>query len=146
MLRISRLTDYGTVVMAYLANNMDQAHNAKDVAEHIHIAQPTVSKLLKLLARAGLLSAQRGVKGGYSLALSSKDISLAQIINAIEGNFALTECSHEQGACAVELSCAIRNNWRVINKALYDTFSAISLVQLAQTTPTRFKRQLESKR
>jgi FeS assembly SUF system regulator len=145
MLRISRLTDYGTVVMAYLANHAQQAHNAKEIALHTRVASPTVSKLLKLLTRAGLLLALRGAKGGYSLAVDAEKISLVQIINAIEGEIALTACSHHQSNCAMEPLCTIRSNWRLINKALYDMLSAISLKQLTKTTPAaiaQLKKQL----
>lgn len=150
MLRISRLTDYGTVVMAYLANNADIAHNAKEIAQQTHVALPTVSKLLKLLAKAGLLVAQRGAKGGYSLALPAKDISLAQIIGAMEGNIALTDCSHHQNGCAMESLCAIRSNWRMINEALHEALSAISLGEmikgsLAIQTKKHFTQYLSGK-
>lgn len=145
MLRISRLTDYGTVVMVFLANNVSQAHNAKEIAARTHIAQPTVSKLLKLLTRAGLLQALRGAKGGYSLAQAAKTISLVQIINAIEGNIALTECSHHQGNCSMEPSCTIRSHWRLINKVLHNTLSTIRLDQMIKTSTVavaQLKKQL----
>lgn len=130
MLRISKLTDYGTVVMAYLASHPTTGHTAKEIAENTHITLPTVSKLLKLLAKSGLLVAQRGAKGGYGLATAAKNISLAQIINSLEGGIALTDCSHGNGHCAVEKQCAIRSNWRTISDVLRETLSAISLTQI----------------
>lgn len=144
MLRISRLTDYGTVVMAYLANHMG-SHTAKDIAQATHIALPTVSKLLKLLARAELLAAQRGAKGGYGLALAAKDISLAKIIQALEGQqIALTECGHHKGGCSMEMQCAIKSNWRMVSEALRQTLSAISLAEMTKPIAlTRLKQNLQ---
>lgn len=136
MLRISRLTDYSTIVMAYLAAHSDRAHKAKDIAQHTHVALPTVSKLLKLLTRAGLLVAQRGAKGGYILAIPAEKITLAQVIHAIEGNIALTECGHHHSTCMMESLCAIRGNWRIINGAIQETLQKISLAEM--TKPIRF--------
>lgn len=132
MLRISKLTDYGIVVMAYLASHKNLAHNAKQIAHNIHIALPTVSKLLKLLTRQGLLNAQRGVKGGYSLAQPADSISIATIIAALEGDLGLTECSHKKSNCAVESRCAIRNNWQIISNAIETTLSKITLAEMTQ--------------
>jgi FeS assembly SUF system regulator len=134
MLKISKLTDYGTVVMAYLANNNGpmNVHAAKDIAQQTHVALPTVSKLLKLLARAGLLAAHRGVKGGYSLAYRPEAISLAQIIQAMEGDISLTECGHHSGLCAMETLCAIRNNWRTISGVIHDALKSISLADMTK--------------
>lgn len=130
MLRITKLTDYGTVVMAYLASHPEGDHAAKEIAEQTGISLPTVSKLLKLLAGKGLLNAQRGVKGGYRLAKPTHEISLAQIVHALEGDIALTACSHGNGKCAVESQCALRSNWRTISDVIQETLSAISLLQM----------------
>ena len=132
MLRISKLTDYGIVVMAYLASHQDFTQNAKQIAQNIYIALPTVSKLLKLLTRQGLLNAQRGVKGGYSLAHPANSISIAKIIAALEGDLALTECSHKKGHCVVEPRCAIRNHWQIINKAIETSLNKITLAEMTQ--------------
>lgn len=131
MLRISKLTDYGTVIMAFLASNSDVAYSASDIAQHTRVNSPTVSKILKLLARAGLLTAHRGNKGGYQLAIPAEKISLAQILYAIEGGeIALTECGHSKGHCAVETLCAIRSNWRTIGQVLRETLQQINLYQM----------------
>jgi len=133
MLRISKLTDYATVVMAYLANNSKQPHNAKTIAHDTHIALPTVSKLLKVLTRHNLLIAQRGAKGGYSLATTANKISVVQIIQALEGDFALTECSHTKGSCSIETTgCAIRSNWRTVSEIIRSTLSNITLAEMIQ--------------
>jgi FeS assembly SUF system regulator len=130
MIRISKLADYGTLIMSYLASAPRQAHNARDIATHTHIALPTVSKLLKLLANNGLLLSQRGVKGGYTLALPAEQISMAKIIDALDGSIALTECSHGAGLCAVEQYCTIRHNWRSISSIVHEILIKVTLAEM----------------
>jgi len=132
MLRISKLTDYGTLVMAFLASDALATHTAKDIAQHTHLALPTVSKLLKLLAKGGLLQAHRGVKGGYSLAKPANKITLAQVISVLEGDFGLTECSHHSNLCSMEMHCAIRSNWRTISDVVRDALKGVSLADMAR--------------
>jgi len=132
MLRVSKLTDYGTVVMAYLASHSSQACNAKEIAEKTKISLPTVSKLLKQLTRHGLLDAKRGIKGGYSLAIAAEKISLATIINAFEGDIAFIDCSNHTKKCTMETSCAISSNWRLINNSIHTTLSKITLADMTQ--------------
>lgn len=148
MLRISKLTDYGVVLMSFLARHAQAACNAKEIAQATKINLPTVSKLLKLLARNGLLAAQRGVNGGYSLAVSAEQISLAQIIYTLEGNIALTECGHTQGLCVMEPQCMIRHNWQTISSAIGETLQGISLAQMivpiaSQHVKHNLKKQLK---
>ncbi len=130
MIRISKLADYGTVVMAYFARKPDLFHTAKDIAQATHVALPTVSKLLKMLARANLLNSQRGAKGGYLLARTATTISLADIINALDGDVALTECSQGKGICAVEHNCTIRKNWRDISSVIHDVLAKMPLQEM----------------
>jgi FeS assembly SUF system regulator len=131
MLRISRLTDYGIVVMAYLASNVDCTHTAKNIALHTRVNLPTVSKLLKLLARGGLLDTQRGAQGGYRLSLNPAKISLSDIIEAIEGEeISLTACGHGKGLCEIEKKCSIRSNWLTISVALRDVLDTITLAEM----------------
>lgn len=146
MLRISKLTDYGTVIMAYLAKHPHQAYTAKIIAQHTQIALPTVSKLLKRLAQQKLLLAQRGAKGGYSLAMAPTEINLAQIIFAIEGEIALTECGHHPGLCSVEPACAIRHNWRTITEAVRHTLNEISLAAMIKPiNPIRLSKDIKQR-
>lgn len=130
MIRISKLADYGTVVMAYLARHADNSYTAKDIAQATHIAPPTVSKLLKTLTRAQLLSSQRGAKGGYSLTRAATTISLADIINALDGGVALTECSQGKGLCAVEHNCSIRKSWRDMTSVVRDILAKMPLQEM----------------
>ena len=131
MLRISKLADYATVVMVYLARHQG-LFNAKEIASQSHLAAPTVSKLLKLLAASQLVVSQRGSKGGYQLAQKAGDISVVQMIQAVEGQKGLTECSYHAGDCALEAVCAIRDNWQVISRAVNDALRKVTLAQLAQ--------------
>lgn len=132
MLRLSKLTDYAIVIMAYLANRCEETSNAKYVAQKTGISLPTTSKLLKRLTQEQLLSAQRGMKGGYQLALPAADISLGKIIKALEGDIALTECSANHHHCAVEKQCGTRNAWHKISEFIEDILFDISLADLRQ--------------
>jgi len=131
MLRISKLTDYGTVVLACLATSPGRRVTATEVAERTRLGLPTVSKLLKSLHRAGLVNSARGVKGGYELARPASGISAAAIIDAIEGPVAITECSGNHSACEHEPSCSTGNAWQRINGAIRRSLDEISLAQLA---------------
>lgn len=132
MLRVSKMADYGTVVMVFLARAGDRVYNAKEIAENIHLTVPTVSKLLKLLAGSGLLQSVRGAKGGYSLARAAEDISVADIIQAVEGSSGLTECALEEGECALEAVCQISDNWQLINTAIQSALASVALSELAK--------------
>src|SRR5688572_33459183 len=100
MIRIAKLTDYGIVLMSHLARAPGRRVNARDLSVEAHLPQPTVSQLLKTLSRGGLLVSQLGVKGGYDLARPASEITVADIITALEGPVALTECtSHVPDAC-----------------------------------------------
>ena len=132
MLRLSKLTDYAVVIMAYLAQHPGLAINAKSIAEQTGISLPTTSKLLKRLSHEGLLQANRGIKGGYQLAYPATAITLAMLIQTLEGPIALTECSHNTRACSLEKQCTIRDNWRRINTFIQTTLMRISLADLSQ--------------
>lgn len=131
MLRISKLTDYGTVILAYLAAHADQMHTASEVAERTRLGLPTVSKLLKNLHRAGLVSSLRGSHGGYQLARPAGDITAAAILDALEGPFALTECSGKHSACGIESTCQVGHSWQRVNAAIHRALSDVSLAELA---------------
>lgn len=143
MLRLSKLTDYAMVIMAYLAQHPERAFSAKSIAGHTGISLPTTSKLLKRLSHEQLLVAHRGIKGGYQLALATTDISLGKIIQTLEGPIVLTECSHTKQVCALERQCNIRNNWRTINAFIRDTLMHISLAELILPFNLTFKSLLK---
>ncbi len=94
MIRFAKLTDYGLVLMTIMARDSVAAvHTARDLAAASRLPLPTVSKVLKQLLQSGLLTSHRGLKGGYGLAKEAAEISVAEIVAAIEGPIALTECS-----------------------------------------------------
>ncbi len=132
MLRISKLADYGTVVMVYLAKCATQLCNARDIALHTHLAVPTVSKLLKKLTAAGLLTSVRGVNGGYRLQRCASEISVAQIIYAMDESRGLTECSAQPNECALQGVCQILGNWRLISRAIESALDSVSLEALGR--------------
>ncbi len=128
MLRISRLTDYGTVLLAHLAAHQATVCSAADVAEATGIAPPTVSKLLKLLARAGLVTSTRGANGGYRLSRAPQEISAADVIDALEGPVSITECG--AGECEHEEVCSVGNAWQRINVAIRRALQDVTLNDL----------------
>jgi len=130
VLRISKLTDYGTVVLAHLAIEPASVCSAADVAQATGIAVPTVSKLLKSLARADLVTSTRGANGGYQLARDPRDISAASVIDALEGPVSITECSATDSHCDYESVCNVGNAWQRINIAIRRALEDISLTDL----------------
>jgi FeS assembly SUF system regulator len=130
MLRVTKLTDYATVVLTALAAQPDRVLSAAGLAEQAGLETPTVSKLLKPLAQAGIVEAFRGANGGYRLARAAADISLIEIVEAIEGPLAMTECSIHAGACGIEHSCNVRGNWRRINDVVADALRGVTLAQM----------------
>lgn len=132
MIRISRLTDYGIVLMSHLAAHGERAHNATQVASEAHLPLPTVSKLLRLLAREGLLESHRGVKGGYDLARPAAEISVGSIIKALEGPIAITTCTNDSpGDCEHEPNCPVRGHWHLINLAIRQALDSVTLADMA---------------
>jgi FeS assembly SUF system regulator len=132
MLRVTRLTDYATVVMTVLAARPDAVLSASELAERAGLETPTVSKLLKPLAQAGLVEGFRGVNGGYRLARAAERIGVIDIVEAMEGPLAMTECSVHDGQCGIEHSCGVRANWRRINDVVVDALRSVTLAQMLQ--------------
>jgi FeS assembly SUF system regulator len=132
MLRLRKLTDYATVIMAHLAREPDQVAAASEVAAAIGVATPTVSKILKMLANALLVQSMRGAQGGYRLARPAGKISVAEIIDAVEGPLAITECCAIGGLCTQEDGCAIRNSWQRINALIHRSLDTITLAEFSK--------------
>jgi FeS assembly SUF system regulator len=139
MLRITKLTDYGIVLLAQLASDGSGAsQNARSMAEATSLPLPVVSKILKSLAQGGLLTSQRGAKGGYTLSRRPEDVNVAEIIDALEGPIALMECSAGPGHCEQERSCAVRDPWQRINQAILETLRHVTLRELVGPPPEPF--------
>jgi FeS assembly SUF system regulator len=134
MLRITKQTDYGIVLLTRMAAaEPEERHTAPDLAEKAELPLPTVSKILKLLARDGLLVSHRGVKGGYSLSRPPGVITIAEIIGSLEGPIAITECIDDGGPhdCMQQGRCATQANWQVINRAIRGALAEITLKDMA---------------
>ncbi len=128
MIRMSRLTDYGIVLLTHMASGEGGVHTAHDLAAASQVPLPTVSKILKELSKAGLVLSHRGRRGGYTLARPADEISVAEIIAALEGPIGLTECSPEAvGACSLEAICPARSHWGPISRAIERALEAVSL-------------------
>ena len=132
MLRISKLTDYAIMVMVEMNEAQDEVLSAHALAERSHLELPTVSKVLKLLTRAGLVQSFRGANGGYSIDRTASNISVAEIIAAIEGPIAMTECSVEVGLCSQEEVCNLRSNWQRISSAVARAMEGVSLAEMSR--------------
>lgn len=132
MLRIAKLTDYAIMVMVELSDARGDVISAQTLAEKCRLELPTVSKLLKLLTRSGLVRSFRGANGGYRVDRSPEDISVAEVISAIEGPIAMTECSIETGVCQQEDSCSLRSNWQRISVAVAEAMQQVTLAEMAR--------------
>lgn len=131
MIRLSRLTDYGILLMTLVARDSEQKPKAaRDLADEASLPLPTVSKVLKILLAHNLLISHRGAKGGYLLAHAADEISVAAIIEAMEGPIGLTECSANTGNCDLLSYCPMRSNWAVISTALRDALQRVKVADL----------------
>ena len=137
MLRLSKLTDYAVVIMAQLAREPQRLYTTKALADELGLPRPTVSKLLKMLIKADLLVSQRGVQGGYQLAKEAHRITVSDLIAAIEGPVAMTECSLEDSQCDLINQCGVANNWQRVTLAVHQLLASVTLAQLAQTQPIK---------
>jgi FeS assembly SUF system regulator len=131
MLRIGKLTDYATVILATLAAERTRLLTAGALSEKTHIAAPTVAKLLKQMHRAGLVNSTRGTHGGYQLAREPENISAAAILDALEGPIALTECSAGSGQCGIEHTCSVGRTWQRVTLSIRRALGEVTLAQLA---------------
>ncbi len=131
MLKLGKLTDYATLVMTELAVTPRATSSAHELAERTRIGAPTVAKLLRKLSQAGLVEAARGVHGGYRLSRDAASITVADIVVAVEGLVALTECAGSHSCCSIESHCGVRSNWRLINTAIQQALESVTLAQMA---------------
>ena len=134
MIKLTRLADYGIVLLTYVARQPEgRIHNVPDLAEEAHLPLPTVSKVLKLLSKGGLLTSQRGVNGGYQLSRRPSEITLAQIVVALDGPIEITECSSKtRNRCEISNGCPARSNLQLINQAVLGALDNITLAQMTR--------------
>jgi len=126
------MTDYAVVVLSQMASRQGHVMTAVDISDMTALPQPTVAKVLKLLARHEVVESRRGTQGGYVLDRASDAVSVAEIITAIDGPVALTACVEEsEGNCAVESLCPMRGRWDLLNSAVQDAFEKVSLAEIS---------------
>jgi FeS assembly SUF system regulator len=133
LIRITRHTDYAIVLLArFAAEPEGTVRNARDLAEQCGLPSPMVSKVLKALARAGFLLSRRGSTGGYVLARPPSRISVAEVVCALEGPIAMTEClDHSTSVCSYEATCPSRSPWSKVNDAVRDALERVTLADMA---------------
>ena len=127
MLRITRLTDYGFILLAKMCEDESLLQNAKDMSEELDIPLPTVSKVLKLLVQGNLLESQQGSQGGYHLSKPAKEISAAKIIEVLEGPVSMTACCVTDGC---DRNCAVSNSWQKVNAVIVNELKSVSLAEM----------------
>ena len=133
MFRLSKTTDYGIVLMAQLASSPDRApQNARELAHSADLPIPMVSKILKALAREGLLVSQRGSKGGYQLARPPEALTVSEMIRVLEGPVALTDCAIGPALCSHESLCSVREPWQRISRIVEQALADLTLADLVR--------------
>ena len=143
MIRITRQTDYGILLLSQMAASPpEEVHTAKQAAQQSGLPVPMASKILKALAREGLLESHRGVRGGYRLAASPDAITVGAVIRALEGPIGITECSYNPGGCEQEGCCPVRVNWQRISVAVIDALDKIPLSEMTAPHPAILEAQL----
>ena len=130
MLKLSKMTDYATVILSHMAQDQQRQHGAQAIAEATGIAVPTVSKIMKILTKAHVLSSTRGVKGGYTLSRAPAKITVASVISALEGPIALTECTASHKSCNQASGCRIQGNWHIINQRISQALESVTLADM----------------
>jgi FeS assembly SUF system regulator len=135
MLKMSKLADYGTVVLTAIARAPQNLQSAAELAATLRVPAPTVAKVLKILTREGLVVSVRGAKGGYLLARPADEISIAEIVNAMEGPLGMTECCTTPGLCAQEGGCPTRANWQWVNQLILQTLERVTLAHMLAPAP-----------
>ena len=132
MIRLSRLADYGIVLMGQMAARPAAVHTAMGLSEDTQLPMPTVAKLLGRLTQGGLLISHRGARGGYELARPPAQISVADVVTAVDGPIALTQClEHGPVPCEVERLCPTRHGWNRLNDAVKRALAEVSVAELA---------------
>jgi FeS assembly SUF system regulator len=141
MLRLSKLTDYAVVVLVRLSSGGDGVQTSPGIAAATGIPEPTVAKVLKSLSAAGLVSSQRGARGGYRPVRALSAIGVAEVIAAVDGPIALTACVEgSSGGCDSEHLCPMRGRWDPVNEAIKQALSEITLADMRDATIGRVVR------
>ena len=133
MIKLSNLADYAVVLMSNIAARPDDNHTALALNAETRVPLPTVSKILGKMAKANLLVSHRGIGGGFSMNPGKEDISIADIVEAVDGPVQLTNClGAEDACCDYEPVCLTRSKWDKINKAVYEALNTVSLSEMVE--------------
>lgn len=135
MLKIGKLTDYALLITSQMAKDPHSILSASLLAEALHLSAPTVSKILKMLAEANLVTSIRGAEGGYRLAKPAQQITVADVISAMEGELAMTECCETTSLCAIDSMCTMRENWRKINGMVHTLLAKFTIIDMTGPLP-----------
>jgi FeS assembly SUF system regulator len=130
MLRITKLTDYATLILGHMAQDPERLYSAKTIAQDLSMGGATVSKLLKILSAHHILVSSRGAEGGYKLGKPAEVLTVIEIIEAIEGPLAITECALVSHHCGQAKGCGVQDHWKKINQVIYKSLSALTLADL----------------
>ncbi len=133
MIKIGKLADYALIITNHLAVNTDSLCTNHELSKTTHLPIATVRKLLRKLVDANIVTSFRGTKGGYRLSVSAQDISIAQVIIAVEGPIAITECASTSDNCSFSDDCNLKENWGIVNKFFLNTLLNISLADMSKT-------------
>lgn len=136
MIRLSRLADYSVALMTHIAERSDRLCTGTELAAALRLPMPTVSKVLGKLARAGLLISYRGAEGGYTLGSDPREVTMADIIGAVDGPIAMTDCIEDApGSCTLESFCPSRAGWQKINVAVRTALEGVTLADVMPSPP-----------
>ena len=131
MIKMSKISDYAVVVLAEMAQQDEGRLSVSVISQMTRLPEPTVSKVLKLLTKAGIVASTRGIRGGYSLARNPREISIDQVIEAIDGPISITSCSG--GAmpdCGVSDVCSVRGRWDGVNDSIRAALVSVTLADM----------------
>lgn len=144
MLKLGKLTDYATVLLASMATAPERLHAAQELSRNTAVAAPTVAKLMKQLQQGGLVSSTRGARGGYRLLQNPASVTVADVIRALEGPIAVTDCA-VHGSCALEAACGAKTPFRLINAAITQALEAVTLADMAASLTAAPRVLIETK-
>jgi FeS assembly SUF system regulator len=131
MIRLTKFTDYGILMLAHISGQENgNIITARELTEDTGLPGPMVSKILKQLAKSGIIHSHRGAKGGYNLAKPAEEISVAAVIEALEGPIGMTACTTNSGSCKHEPACVVRGNWDRISRAITEALENVSLPEM----------------
>jgi Rrf2 family protein len=131
MIRISMRTDYGLIALKHIASLPDgDLANAKDIATRFSLPPNLLAKILQNLSQSGIIEAQKGSGGGYRMARSPGDVTLAQVFESIEGPVHMVMCTSTDGCCSIEDRCTVKNGLTSLEQKFYEFFDTVTLADV----------------